>query len=139
MPTFAQLTKNMETGVAKVDEQHRELINKINELITMGYQAFSKEETEKMIDLLGEYVVQHFADEEELQVQCDYPKYERHKKQHQDFVDDFLERKKEFHEKGTSSKFTLDLIVAVSNWIIKHIQGADVEFSRYYKKAMEDK
>ena len=139
MPTFAQLTKSMETGVAKVDEQHRELIGKINELISMGYQAFSKEETEKTIDLLAEYVVQHFADEEELQVQCDYPKYEEHRKQHQDFLIDFLARKKEFSEKETSAKFTLDLMVAVSNWVIKHIQGSDVEFSKYYKKVMGSK
>jgi len=138
MPTFAQLTKSMETGVDKVDEQHRELINKINELIEMGYQAFAKEETAKMIDMLGEYVVQHFADEEELQLQCDYPKYELHRKQHQDFLNEFVARKKDFHEHGTSSKFTLDLIVAVSNWVIKHVKGSDVEFSKHYKKVMEN-
>jgi len=139
MATFGKLTKDMETGVSKVDEQHKELIGKINELIAMGSQAFSKEEIEKTLDLLGGYVVQHFNDEEELQIQCNYPKYEMHKKQHQDFVEQFLQMKEEFHEKGNTSKFAMDLIVVISNWVIKHIKGSDVELGRYYKKQMGSK
>lgn len=135
MPTFA-LTKDMETGVAKIDEQHRELINRINAVVTMGSQAFSKEETEKTLNLLGEYVVKHFTDEEELQRQCNYPKYEMHKALHQDFVNEFLQMKKEFAEKGNTSKFTVYLTQTVTSWVIKHIKGSDVELGKYYREHM---
>ena len=139
MSTFGKLTKDMETGVEKVDNQHKELIVKMNELVALASQAFSKEKAEEMLEFLGGYVVQHFADEEELQIECNYPKYELHKKQHQDFVELFLKKQKEFHEEGNSAKFMMDLILVASNWVIKHIKGHDVEFGRYYKKTMINK
>ena len=126
------LTKDMEIGVAKIDAQHKELIDRINAITSMGSKTFSKEETQKTLDLLGRYVVQHFGDEEILQIQCNYPKYEWHKAQHQEFVDGFVRLKDEFDKSGTSFKFTLELYNGIVCWVVRHIKNADVEFGRYY-------
>ena len=83
------LTKDMETGVEKIDSQHRELINRINSLVAIGEKAASKEETQKTIDYLGEYIVRHFSDEQEIHLKSKYPKYEEHKKMHAYYVNDF--------------------------------------------------
>ena len=56
------LTKDMETGVSKIDEQHKELIDRLNQVSSMGLKSFSKEETQKTLDFLGDYVVKHFSD-----------------------------------------------------------------------------
>jgi len=128
------LTEDLKTGVAKIDEQHQELIDRINELKTMGSQVFSKEEIQKTLDLLGEYVIKHFADEEQLQNQNNYPKYEMHKELHKNFVKEFLKMQEEFASNGSSLKFSLELTQVVINWLIKHIKMADVEFGRYYKE-----
>ena len=128
------LTEDLKTGVAKIDEQHQELIDRINELKTMGAQVFSKEEIQKTLDLLGEYVIKHFADEEQLQNQSNYPKYEMHKELHKNFVKEFLKMQEEFASNGSSLKFSLELTQVVINWLIKHIKMADVEFGRYYKE-----
>lgn len=127
------LTKDMETGVRKIDEQHIELINRINTVTSMGMQSISKEETQKTIDLLGDYIVTHFSDEEALQKQCGYPKYERHREQHQAYIAAFQKLKKEFAENGSSARFTLELNNSVIAWIVKHIKAVDVEFGAYYK------
>ena len=37
------LTKDMEIGVAKIDSQHRELIDRLNAVISMGVKAATKE------------------------------------------------------------------------------------------------
>ena len=104
MPAFI-LTKDMEFGVAKIDEQHRELINKINELIEMSGEMFSTEEIKKTLATLSDYVTKHFADEEELQIKCGYPKYELHKIQHKDFINKFLKMASKFPSEGATFKF----------------------------------
>ena len=126
------LTKDMEVGVAKIDEQHKELIDRINSISIMGSKCFSKEETQKTLDLLGKYVVQHFGDEEALQKQCNYPKYEWHKAIHQNFIDDFIKLKEEFTKKGASFNFTVELNKRIVSWIVKHIKSVDVEFGKFY-------
>jgi len=127
------LTKDMETGVEKLDTQHRELINRINGLLAVGEKAASKEETKKTIDYLGEYVVKHFGDEEELQKKAKYPKYAEHKEKHTRFIDDYSKLEAEFVEKGNSVEFTMKLNSTFITWIVKHIKGDDAEFGKYYK------
>jgi len=127
------LTKDMETGVELIDTQHRELINRINNLLSIGEKSCSKEETQKTIDYLGEYIVKHFSDEQGLQSKSKYPKYEEHKEKHNKYISDFNKLKDEFLKNGNSIDFTLKLNNSLITWIIKHIKGDDVEFSKYYK------
>ena len=126
------LTKDMEIGVAKIDEQHKELIDRINTIISMGLKSVSKEETQKTLDLLGRYVVQHFSDEEALQRKCNYPKYEWHRELHHKFIGDFMKIKEVFAENGPSVKFTVELNNRLIHWIVKHIKNVDAEFGKFY-------
>ena len=130
------ITKDMEVGVAKIDEQHKELIDRINTVVLLGSKSHSKEETQKTLDLLGKYVVQHFGDEEALQRECNYPKYEWHKAVHQDFIDDFLKFKEKFAKYGASLQFTIDLNNRIISWIVRHIKNVDVEFGKFYASQM---
>jgi len=128
------LSKDMEVGVLEIDTQHMELVDRLNALTSMGHDAVSKEETQKTLDLLEEYIVKHFSDEEELQRQNKYPEYEAHKKMHELYINEFQKLKKEFAENGYSLKFTMDLNSSLINWIVKHIKSADVELGKFLKK-----
>lgn len=127
------LSKDMEVGVPKIDTQHKELVDRLNAVLALGAKSITKEETQKTLDLLGEYIVKHFRDEEVLQKQSGYPKYEWHKSQHQHYIDEFTKLKKEFVANGASAKFTLDLNNSIVNWIVRHIRTVDVEFGKYYQ------
>jgi len=127
------LSKDMEVGVSEIDAQHRELINRLNALTSMGHEAVSKEETQKTLDFVGEYIVKHFTDEEKLQMQNEYPEYESHKKLHQHYIDEFKKLNEEFKANGHSLKFTMDLNNSLIHWIVKHIKSADVELGRFIK------
>jgi len=126
------LTKEMETGVEKIDNQHRELIERINDLLSMGTKSISKEETEKTLVILGDYIVKHFNDEEAMQKQSGYPEYDSHKELHQIYFAEFHRLEKEFIENGPSMKFTLDVNNSIIGWIVRHIKTADCEFGKYY-------
>jgi hemerythrin len=127
------LTKDMETGIAKIDEQHRELITRLNAAITMGSKAISKEETQKTLDFLEKYVIKHFGEEEVLQMGSRYPKYDWHKGQHKAYVAEIKKMEKEFAEHGPSAKFTVALNTSLVNWLVRHIKIDDAEFARHYK------
>lgn len=127
------LSKDMETGVAKIDTQHKELVDRLNAVTSMGAKSASKEETQKTLDLLGEYIVKHFRDEEALQKQSGYPKYDWHKAQHQLYIAEFQKLKNEFVANGSSPRFTMDLSNSIIVWIVRHIKSVDVEFGEFYK------
>ena len=127
----------METGVAKIDNQHKELVNRLNAVITKGATAISKEETQKTIVFLEEYVIKHFRDEEGLQKQCGYTKYEWHKEQHQIYIDNVKTMKEEFAANGPSVKFTVSLNTSLIHWIINHIRVVDVELGKFYKEHIQ--
>jgi hemerythrin len=121
----------LEVGVPEIDEQHRELVNRLNQVTEMGIDAVSREETKKTLDFLGDYVVKHFGDEEALQKKSGYPKYEWHKEQHKLFIDNFKKLKEEFITNGASLKYTMDLNNSIITWIVRHIKTADVELGKY--------
>jgi hemerythrin len=123
----------METGIEKIDTQHKELISRINKLLEVSGSSVSHEEVEKTINYLGEYVVKHFNDEEELQIKSKYPRHPEHKKLHTSFIDDFTKLKAEYEKNGNSMEFTIKLNNVLVTWIVKHIKGEDVEFGKYYK------
>jgi hemerythrin len=127
------LSKDMEVGVLEIDTQHQELINRLNALMSMGHDAVSKEETQKTMDMLGDYIVKHFTDKEALQRQNKYPEYESHREMHQLYISEFQRLKKEFDENGHSLKFTMDVNNSLINWIVKHIKSADVELGKFLK------
>jgi hemerythrin len=123
----------MEVGVVEIDEQHKELVDRINALMSMEHDVDSGEETQKTLNMLEEYIIKHFSDEEELQRKNKYPEYESHKKMHQLFIDEFEKLKKEFEVNGHSLKFTMDLNNSLINWLVKHIKSADVELGKFLK------
>jgi hemerythrin len=127
------LSKDMEVGVLEIDSQHKELVDRLNALTSMGHDSISKEETQKTLGLLEEYIVKHFSDEEELQKKNKYPEYESHKKLHELYIDEFHKLEKEFADNGHSMKFTMDLNNSLINWIVKHIKSEDVKLGKFLK------
>jgi len=124
-------------GVEAVDKQHQELVNMINEFSSKDVKRIPKEETKSTLEFLGIYIKKHFADEETLQKECNYPDYEKHKQLHRQFILDFTRFCKMFYINGPSPMFTQMLNNLVINWVEKHINGADAEFGKYYNENKE--
>ncbi len=128
------ITDNLRVGVSKIDDQHQILFDRINALTAMGLKSFEKAETEKTLDMLTDYTVFHFGDEEVLQRQCtSYPKHEWHKGQHKFFVEGLKKLKADFAANGPSPKFTMDVQNMVIKWLCNHIEVVDVELGKYLR------
>ena len=129
-----RLLKSMETGIQEIDDQHRELVDRINTVIKMGEAAKSREETEQTLGFLAEYVLKHFATEDDYMNKCSYPICYLHQGQHSNFVEKFLEIKERYEKSGYSGELATELNAFIVSWVINHIATSDAAFGRYYLK-----
>ena len=129
---YAVFNDNLLTGNALIDEQHKEIIDKINKLVVTCENGTCQIESVKMLDYLADYTEHHFQEEEALQKEVDYPGLEEHKKRH----DEFRQTVKELHEmleeeEGPSPRFVEAVQENVIDWLYRHIKGFDCSVATY--------
>ncbi|MDR3349521.1 MAG: hemerythrin family protein [Acidaminococcales bacterium] len=126
-------TSSLETGIGKIDEQHKELFRQIDILMDRG----KDDRVTDTIKFLGDYVVKHFNDEQGMHLSSKYPKAAEHQKMHTDFVAAYNRMKQEYAQATELSKLPVILKInkTVMDWLKNHILIHDKEFAAYYKAA----
>lgn len=127
MPIVWDVT--MSTGVAKIDQQHQELISKLNGLLEAMRKGRGKDEIGKLIAYLGEYVVKHFSDEEAEMERVKCPAATANRIAHQQFVKRFTEIRNRFDKDGVSPKLIIDVQQALLDWFVAHIRSIDTKLA----------
>lgn len=128
----AEFSENLITKNELIDSQHRELIDRINKLLDSCEDSDAKLAAIKTLDYLSDYTVFHFGAEEELQKEIEYPGYEAHKEQHENFkktiaeLDEMLQE-----EEGPSPAFVKKVEENVIKWFYTHIEGFDRSVAEY--------
>ena len=127
---FIKWDDSYSVKVTEIDMQHQKLVAMINELHDAMKDGRGKEVIGKLIiDLIG-YTATHFKTEEKYFDQFGYPETDSHKKEHAAFVQKISEFKDGF-EKGQLS-LTIDVMNFLMDWLLKHIKGADMQYSRFF-------
>lgn len=124
-------TENLALDVEEIDDQHKELFNRVNILIDAYEQNKGKEEAAKILKFLEEYVIQHFSEEETLQIIFEYPYYKAHKELHKEFLADFIKLKSQFDRHGASSFLVVQIKEKLIDWLTHHITQIDKTFGNY--------
>jgi hemerythrin len=126
-----QWTDDLATGVAEIDDQHKELYKRIDQLFRACDQSNGRLEIVKTIAFLEEYAETHFAAEEKIMKERCYPNCDVHKAQHEYFRNNLLTLKQQLEEEGPGVHiiiFTNQLIV---DWLRNHIRKLDRAFGNY--------
>ena len=103
--TVITFDDNLITGNKTIDEQHKELIDRIQQFVSACESEDARVKAIKMLDYLDEYTDFHFKEEEKMQKDVGYPGLEDHIKKHEEFrhtvkvLYDYLDESKLF--KGT--------------------------------------
>ena len=129
---YAVFKNNLLTGNELIDEQHKELINRINKLVGACENGVCQLEAIRMLDFLSDYTDFHFREEEELQEKAEYPGLEEHKARHEEFrksVEELHEMLVE--EEGPSERFVKAVQDNVVDWLYRHIKGFDCSVAAY--------
>jgi hemerythrin len=126
--------KSLETGNEIIDGQHKQLINAVNSLLEACTQGKGRLEVETTLTFLGDYTISHFVDEENLQIEADYPAYTAHKKYHDDFKVTFLEFAQKLKKEGPSDELVGEVYVSIGDWLTNHIKSEDAKLAAYLRK-----
>ena len=80
-----ELTKDLETGNAIIDGEHRELFRAVNNLMDACSSGKGRSAIAPTVKFLLDYVDKHFGHEEQLQAKANYPGLASHKMFHQNY------------------------------------------------------
>jgi hemerythrin len=128
-----QWDTSLETGHAKIDNQHKQLIAALNGIIEASQQGKAKDEIFKTLDFLTGYTVMHFSTEEKLQVQYNYPDYPVHKRYHDEFKVTVGELIKKVQREGPTEEMIALVTGTIGDWLLNHIKGDDFRMAAYVK------
>lgn len=128
----AEFDETLVTGNEMIDDQHKELIGRINQLLESCEDGQGKVKAVKMLDYLMEYTDFHFNAEEKLQEEINYPGIQEHKAKHEEFkqaVEELQEMLQE--EEGPTEAFVAQVQRNVVDWLFNHIKGFDRSVAEY--------
>ena len=130
------------TGNVAVDNDHKEIFRLVEEVLNSS-KVMNKDKNEAAITFLAGYVVEHFAREEALMAESNYPNTEKHTQEHKDFLAVATQFKEDFDDGGYALGELADhpetkhlstvINEVVISWLSNHVMGSDRDLARHYK------
>lgn len=118
--------KNFEIGIAEIDEQHRKLVDLLNQLAShLAYGSDTPEMT-RVFDELADYALYHFKTEEAIwrQYMPDDEMPTEHEQTHRDFVTEVLKLKSD-QMSLPRDELVDEIISFLTHWLAFHILESD--------------
>ncbi len=117
--------------IPSIDDDHKRLINLINQLQSAIHYYQSKEFEEKALKELIDYTKFHFDREEKLMQEHNYPGYEEHVKQHGSMVNKVNDIVANYSQ--DSEETICETVKFLRDWLINHIQKTDQQYVEFFK------
>ena len=117
-------TADLNTGIEVIDNQHKRIVDYINQLGN-AIQQQDRRAVEKVLVELVDYTVSHFAFEISLQEEAGYAFVNPHKAVH----DMFVKRVEKYQERhSTGEDIANELHGMLSTWLVHHIKRDDMAY-----------
>ena len=116
------------TGVAIIDEQHRSMVSTINTLFFFINHGKAEQYFKPLLKMLEMQCILHFAIEESMMVQTNFPGYGVHAEQHEEMLEGIRDM---LYEVVTQDD-PLDALKYLKHWWKHHIRGEDLTFIDYF-------
>ena len=121
---------SLSVNVAEIDQQHRRLIEMINDLNDAMRQGKGNDVLGATVNGLLAYAALHFKTEEKYFDLFGYPAAAGHKKEHADFTEKVSGFKDGF-EKGHLG-LTVQILNFLGSWLQNHIKGSDKQYGPFF-------
>lgn len=118
--------------VTEMDDQHKKLLDLINQLHDAMLQRRAKEVQKRILDQLITYTKTHFGNEERLMKHHSYPGLPEQLTQHEIFVDKLRNWLDDYKEGKLT--LSLDMMNFLKDWLINHIQKIDKKYSDFFNQ-----
>ena len=122
-----QWDESLTTGVASVDDQHRQLVNILGQVLEAMEQGRSRADVGAVLDELDRYTAVHFSHEEECMFRYDCPAAQRNEGEHREFLRIVVKFRRDFDAKGATTKLVLRVREQLAWWLETHIRTVDTQ------------
>lgn len=124
--------ESLSVKINSIDDQHKILINMINDFYDNIAKRSNNENIISLIDGMKDYTVMHFNKEEALMKQHNYPHFAQHKKEHEYFIDRVIALEEKI-KKGTII-VSFEITSFLRDWLKSHIQNTDKQYTEFFLK-----
>ena len=116
----------MGTGVERVDQQHRQLIDMINGLETSIHAGAGPQEVKHHLDFLANFVVEHFREEEGIMASHKCSATHKNLAAHKSLLEKYTHWRREYDgPKGGKVSQLAELHLFLNTWLVSHICKID--------------
>ena len=121
-------------GVKEIDDQHKELFNRINSLLEAMTQGKGQQVMDETFKFLQNYTRDHFRNEERLMTQYKYPEIDDHKSKHEAYTKQIKEMQSKVQAQQVSAAFTIEVQRFLTNWWTNHINNVDKKLGKFLQE-----
>ncbi|HMM37401.1 MAG TPA: bacteriohemerythrin [Desulfovibrio sp.] len=122
-----QWNQSLTLGHAEIDEQHRLLVEAINELHDRIQEGAEHQGLLDAVQGLAAYADYHFSDEERLMLRHGFPELEDHRLAHMEFRERMDACSATIHH-SDSHPTAVEMLSFLTRWLARHIQRDDRAF-----------
>ncbi|MFA7240321.1 MAG: bacteriohemerythrin [Sulfuricellaceae bacterium] len=124
-----QWTEALSVKVAVMDNDHRILIDLINQLAS-AEKIGNRRIAESVLDELLNYTIDHFAREEQFLLETGYPAPDlaEHKLRHASFTETVQDVRRQYLQ-GFRPKINREVLLFLRDWLKKHILVEDMKYA----------
>jgi hemerythrin len=123
-------SNELSVQVAEIDDQHKNLITMINELLDAKNKGKEENIISALISKLVDYIDYHFGTEETYMTRFNYSELTSHRNEHRDFIKQVLKFRRDHTEEKVS--LSEDVLQFLADWFTNHIQGTDKGYSQCF-------
>jgi len=126
---FIEWKREYSVNIREIDDQHKKLIDMLNELFEAMHKGDSKILVRPVLEQMVDYAKSHFATEEKYFEQYDYPEVLAHVSEHKDFIAHVNKFIRDY--KADKVGLSLDVMTFLKQWLASHILGSDKRYSSF--------
>jgi len=127
-------------SVEQMQQTHEDEIKILNEIdnlaISFDRGEATQDELEQKVNEYIEHVHEHFANEERLMQQYDFPSYDMHKTAHDMFLEE-LQHAIKYWKRYEDINKIINFVRRTPEWIVLHVNSVDAPTADYLAKKMD--
>lgn len=126
-------TSDLNTGIAEIDKENRKIVDYIN-ILAAAKEEGDREQLGGVLELLLDYVCNHFLFEEHMMEQAGYEYRVAHEKVHELFA----KRLADFRGRFKAGEVPFDEVIAMlAHWVDDHIRNEDRMYAETVQQTIE--
>lgn len=128
-----QWDESLSVGIGLIDKQHREWIERLNDVSAAMHSSQGTRRLVETLDFLRDYTRFHFETEERCMAEHKYPELEDHRRKHQELAQTLTRLEEDLEEEGITPALTEAVNTLLGNWLVQHIREVDQRFGTFLR------